>query len=132
MTATTQLLLVEDEPLISEMMRSALEDSGYTVLDAENGNQAMDLVDARIHEIAGLVTDIRLGAGPNGWEIARHARHRKPELPIVYMTGDSGADWMAEGVPKSILLQKPFAAAQAITAISTLLINASSDVANIS
>jgi FixJ family two-component response regulator len=90
----------------------------------------MNLLDTRIDEIAGLITDIRF-PGPSGWEIARHARHQKPELPIVYMTGDSGADWSAEGVPKSLLLQKPFAAAQAITAISTLLINGSSDVANI-
>jgi FixJ family two-component response regulator len=78
----------------------------------------------------GLITDIRL-PGPSGWEIARHARHQKPKLPVVYMSVDSGADWAAEGVPKSLILQKPFAAAQAITAISTLLINASSDVANI-
>jgi CheY-like chemotaxis protein len=130
MTTAILLLLVEDEPLISEMIQSALEDGGYTVLTADDGNEAMNLIDTRINEIAGLITDIRL-PGPDGWEVARHARHQKPELPVVYMTGDSGADWAAEGVPKSLILQKPFAAAQAITAISTLLINASSDVANI-
>jgi DNA-binding NtrC family response regulator len=130
MTTAILLLLVEDELLISEMMQSALEDGGYTVLTADDGNEAINLIDTRINEIAGLITDIRL-PGPDGWEIARHARHRKPELPVVYMTGDSGVDWAAEGVPKSLILQKPFAAAQAITAISTLLIIASSDVANI-
>jgi hypothetical protein len=37
------------------------------------------------------------------------------------MTGDSAADWTAEGVPNSILVQKPFAFTQVVTAISTLL-----------
>jgi DNA-binding NtrC family response regulator len=130
MTTAILLLLVEDEPLISEMVQAALEDGGYNVLTAYSGTEAMHLLETRIGDIAGLVTDIRF-PGPNGWEIARHARHRKPEIPVVYMTGDSGVDWAAEGVPKSVLLQKPFAAAQAITAISTLLISASSDVANL-
>ena len=130
MTIAILLLLVEDEPLISDMMQAALEDGGYTVITADDGDEAMNLIATRINEIAGLIPDIRL-PGANGWVIARHARYQKPELPVVYMTGDSGVDWAAEGVPKSLLLQKPFAAAQAITAISTLLINASSDVANI-
>jgi FixJ family two-component response regulator len=70
---------------------------------------------------SGLVTDIRLGTGPDGWDVARTARERNPELPIVYMTGDSAIAWPSHGVPKSILLQKPIAAAQLVTAISTLL-----------
>ena len=125
MAIAVLLLLVEDEPLILEMMQSALEDGGYSVIVAASGEEAMRYLDSRSDEIAGLVTDIRLGAGPDGWEIARRARHPKPELPVVYMTGDSGAAWAAEGVPKSLLLQKPFAPAQAITALSTLLNEAS-------
>jgi DNA-binding NtrC family response regulator len=80
----------------------------------------MALIDAHIDEAAGLVTDVRLGSGPDGWDVARHARHKKPDMPVVYMTGDSAANWAAEGVPKSLLLMKPFAPAQAITAISTI------------
>ena len=40
------------------------------------------------------------------------------------MTGDSAADWSAEGVPNSVMLQKPFAEAQLLTAMGTLLIAA--------
>ncbi len=38
------------------------------------------------------------------------------------MSGDSATDWAAQGVPKSIMLQKPFVEAQLLTAISSLLI----------
>ena len=123
---TVLLLLVEDEPLILDMMRTALEDGGFSVVVAAEGTEAIALLDRDGDNVSGLITDVRLGHGPDGWAVARHARHKKPDLPVVYMTGDSAADWAAEGVPKSLLLQKPFAPAQAITAISTLLNDASS------
>lgn len=114
------LLLVEDEPLIRTALASTLEDGGYTLLEAENGSEAVSLLEGHPN-ITGLITDIRLGSGPTGWEVARQARHFHPQIPVVYMTGDSACDWSADGVPNSILIQKPFADAQVITAISTLL-----------
>ncbi len=56
-----------------------------------------------------------------GWEIARLVRQIDPAFPIVYMTGAAADDWASEGVPNSILLQKPFAPAQLVTAVSQLL-----------
>jgi hypothetical protein len=47
-------------------------------------------------------------------------------LPVVYVTGFYIEDWASQGVPKSIIVQKPFAPAQIITAISSLLNAASS------
>jgi CheY-like chemotaxis protein len=120
------LLLVEDEPLIQVMMQAVLEDGGFTVVAASSGDEALALIAGKIDQVSGLITDIQLGDGPNGWAVARHARHSRAELPIVYMTGDSAADWAAEGVPNSILLAKPFAPAQVVTAISALLNDAAS------
>jgi CheY-like chemotaxis protein len=68
-----------------------------------------------------LVTDIRLPGGSDGWEIARHARELKLDLPIVYTTADSAAEWPVRGVPNSVVVQKPYAAVQLLTVISTLL-----------
>jgi hypothetical protein len=45
-----------------------------------------------------------------GWDAAKHARELIPELPVVYMIGAAGTEWASMGVPKSILLTKPFAA----------------------
>jgi hypothetical protein len=42
-------------------------------------------------------------------------------MPVIYMTGDSAAQWSANGVPNSVLLRKPFVDAQLTTALATLL-----------
>jgi two-component system cell cycle response regulator CpdR len=65
-----------------------------------------------------------LGRGPDGWEIARRARELTPNLPVVYISGHGSADWPSKGVPNSLTLSKPFATAQLITAISSLLVEA--------
>ena len=115
------VLLAEDEPIIRAFAEAALEDSGYAVVTAEDGNETLAILDERALQLSGLVTDVRLGAGPDGWDIAHHARERKADIPIVYMTGDSAHDWAAKGVPNSLVLQKPFAAGQLVTALSSLI-----------
>lgn len=122
---TKVLLLVEDDKFVSAFVETVLEEGGYTVIVAEDGNAAIKRL-AKVDEIDGLITDIRLGEGPNGWEVARRARELKPTIAVVYMSGDSGPDWAAHGVPKSIMLQKPFVEAQLLTAISSLLIESDS------
>jgi DNA-binding NtrC family response regulator len=56
-----------------------------------------------------------------GWEVAQFAREIDPEFPVIYMSGAHAADWASKGVPNSIMLSKPFAPAQLITAVSNLL-----------
>jgi DNA-binding response OmpR family regulator len=68
-----------------------------------------------------LVTDVNLSGRINGWEVAKVARELDPGFPIVYMTGAAGDEWASRGVPNSILLNKPFAPAQLVTAVSQLL-----------
>jgi CheY-like chemotaxis protein len=118
------VLLVEDEPLILLVAQDALEAGGYTVLPVQLASEALEVLDSRIAELSGLVTDIRLPGGSDGWRIARHARELKPDLPVVYTTSDSAADWPAKGVPNSVVVQKPYAGAQLLTAISTLMTTA--------
>ena len=118
------VLLVEDEPLVLLVAQDALEAGGYTVLPVQISSEALDVLDSRIGELSGLVTDIRLPGGPDGWEIARHARELRPDLPVVYTTADSAADWPVNGVPNSVVVQKPYAGAQLLTAISTLMTTA--------
>ena len=57
----------------------------------------------------------------NGWEVARQIREKDPAFPIIYMTGAGTEEWASQGVPNSILLMKPFAPAQLVTAVSQLL-----------
>jgi CheY-like chemotaxis protein len=115
------VLLVEDEPLVLLVAQDALEAGGYTVLAAQLASEAMNVLETRVGELSGLVTDIRLPGGSDGWEIARRARELKADLPVVYTTADSAPDWPAKGVPNSVVVQKPYAGAQLLTAISALM-----------
>ena len=115
------LLLVDDEPMIREMLEEDLAAAGFDILAAANGREAIAILDACSNDIAGLVTDIRLGQGPNGWDVARHARALSSTIPIVYMTGDSAWEFDMQGVANSLLVQKPLAAAQIVSAITSLL-----------
>ncbi len=115
------LLLVDDEPMIREMLEEDLAAAGFDTLAAANGREAMAILDACWNDIVGLVTDIRLGQGPNGWDVARHARALSSTMPIVYMTGDSAWELDVQGVAYSLLVNKPLAAAQIVSAITSLL-----------
>jgi CheY-like chemotaxis protein len=121
------VLLVEDEPLVLLVAQDALEAGGYTVLPVQLASEALSVLDIRIGELSGLVTDIRLNGSTDGWEVARRARELRADLPIVYATGDSAADWPVKGVPNSVVIQKPYAGAQLLTAISTLITTANTN-----
>ena len=118
------LLVVEDERHIQDLLEISLTDAGFEVVTASDGTEAIAELDAASSRCRAVITDIKLGAGPKGWEVARHARMLVPDMPIVYVTGDSGHEWPSQGVPNSVLVVKPFALSQIITAISALLTDA--------
>lgn len=115
------LLLVEDDPLVANLSRTMLEEDGYSVLLACNGYEALSLLNEQGDAFVAVVTDVRLGAGPNGWDVGRHARALQPAMPVLYVTGDSSADWHANGVAGSGLLTKPFPGAQLISSVDALV-----------
>lgn len=117
------LLLVEDDPLVSLAVEEFLSAAGFRTLAASSGQEAIDLLEGDT-SFSAVVTDVRLGTGPSGWDVAHRARELVP-MPVIYMTGDSANLWPAHGVPGSVVLQKPFVEAQLITAIATLLNQAS-------
>lgn len=114
------VLVVDDEPLILDLIQAALEDGGYSVRTAAGGPQAIEELQRSPSDIVGLITDIRLGK-LDGWAVATRGREVNASLAIVYMTGDSSHDWASQGVPNSVIVQKPFAVAQLVVAISELI-----------
>lgn len=116
------ILLVEDEDLIREMMVEALEEAGFSTLATDTAQGAIGLFEENGDEIRGLVTDINLDDGVDGWELARTAREHAANLPVVYVSGASGHEWASRGVPGSLMITKPFAPAQIVVAISSLLV----------
>jgi len=115
------LFLVEDEELVRDMLEMALTEAGFDVFLASSGKQALAELETNASRFKAIVTDIRLGAGPDGWDVVQRARQLVPTMPIVYMSGDSAQDWASKGVPRSVIIPKPFAPAQIITAVATLV-----------
>jgi CheY-like chemotaxis protein len=124
MTPRVLILLAEDEPLIAVVMADALSEGGFEVIVADSGTSALELMEGDPVRFAAVVTDIRFGPGPDGWQLAQRARELVPTIPVIYMSGDSGPDWTSKGVPDSVMLAKPFATAQLVTAVATLITEA--------
>ena len=115
------VLVVEDDPLIQALIDQALCDGGYEPAIVASGEEAVTLLEGNRQHYRALVSDINLKGTMDGWDVARQAREIDPSFPIVYMTGTEAEQWASHGVPNSILLTKPFAPAQLVTAISQLL-----------
>jgi DNA-binding response OmpR family regulator len=116
------ILVVEDDHLIQSVVEESLTDGGFEIVIASSGQDAVELLDGSKGKYRALVTDINLGTGNiDGWEVARHAREIDPEFPVIYMSGKDATEWASKGVPNSIMLAKPFAPAQLVTAVSQLL-----------
>ncbi|WP_026619370.1 two-component system, cell cycle response regulator CpdR [Ensifer sp. WSM1721] len=118
---SVHILVAEDEALLLLDCEQALVEAGFAVVTATSGMKAIERLNAADASIMGLITDIRFREPPDGWEVARTAREVDPEMAVVYVSGDGAPDWPSMGVPNSIMLEKPFAMAQLVTAISQLL-----------
>lgn len=115
------ILVAEDEDLLRELFESVLTEAGFAVTLAADGQSAMQLIEDHPGRFQALLTDIRIGRGPDGWALATKAREHAPDLPVLYMSGDSADEWSSKGVPKSVMIPKPFVLAQVVTALATLL-----------
>ncbi len=83
---TETLLLVEDEPQVRESVRRLLESQGYTVLEAQNGEDALQLYDRNAAGIDLVVTDVTM-PGISGYELVQRLRSRAPGLRVLFMSG---------------------------------------------
>jgi len=115
------VLVVEDEESLQEIVHDALKEGGFDLTTVASGQEAVAMIESGVVKYSALVTDVNLKGPMKGWEIARLVRQIDPAFPVVYMTGAAADDWASEGVPNSILLKKPFAPAQLVTAVSQLL-----------
>src|ERR1700685_4741357 len=110
MTPTKTFLRVEDEGLVRHDLKEGLVEAGFDVSDVAQGGKALSELESDPSRFSGLITDVRLGRGPDGWEIARRARELIPNLPVVYISGHGSADWPSKSVPTMFSLTHPFAA----------------------
>ena len=115
------VLVVEDEILLHETIEDALGTAGFATAFVQSAEEAAALLRGHSADYAVLIIDITLRGRMVGWDLAKLARELNPQFPIVYTTAGRGGEWPSHGVPYSVLVQKPFAPAQLVTAVSQLL-----------
>lgn len=104
------ILFVEDEPLLGELMAEALTEKGFAVEAVPDASCALRYLLSGA-EVDVLFTDIDLGAGMDGVELAQLVREMRPMLPIVYASGRRTNEQFAP-VPNSVFLPKPYSLKQ--------------------
>jgi signal transduction histidine kinase/CheY-like chemotaxis protein len=100
-----KVLLVDDDSAVREVTAGILQDLGYRVVEAGSGGAALDVLD-RQSEIDLLLIDFAM-PGMNGAEVAREVHARRPELPILFVTGYADTEALAAAGDDGIL-RKPF------------------------
>jgi CheY-like chemotaxis protein len=117
-----RVLLVEDETLLVELMTEALTEHGFEVEVATDAAAALAHL-AADRDVDVLFTDVNLGDGMDGAELARQARALRPELPVVYASGRHTAATIAPVVSRSLFLNKPYRPEEACRLIGRLAIH---------
>lgn len=83
------ILLVEDEPMLRELVAKVLKDFDYRVLEAETGVEALKVWESCQGKVDLLLTDMVMPGGIGGAELAQQLRKRKADLRIIYSSGYS-------------------------------------------
>jgi CheY-like chemotaxis protein len=111
----TIVLIVEDEPLLRELIAEEFTDAGFEVKTAATGEAAIALLDSTpIVDV--LFTDISLPGNLDGWQIALYARTRWPNIHVIYASGYT-VDRSAQ-VADSVYLRKPYLPATVVSEIN--------------
>ena len=104
------ILLVEDEDMVRALVREVLKKSGYTILEARNGGEALLICEQHAGPIHLAVTDMVM-PGMSGADLVKRLAPLRPGMKALYMSGYTEHAVLREGVPGpgAAFMQKPFA-----------------------
>jgi CheY-like chemotaxis protein len=112
------ILLVDDDPDVRSVTSMMLSSLGYSVVEAENGDEALKKIDSTIELV---LTDFAM---PNmtGAELAEIVRRDHPELPIMFITGFADIDIL--DVDQQLIVQKPYKEEELARKLANVLMRA--------
>jgi PAS domain S-box-containing protein len=103
------ILIAEDKPLVRRILKTALENAGYTVLEAVDGEQAVEVARRHPGQIDLLLTDVVM-PGAGGFALYEALKAVRPTTDVIFMTGHPAGAAARADVDRSgaVCLQKPF------------------------
>jgi len=115
------VLVVEDEPSVRNLVIDVLHERGYETLEASDGQTGLQILEGQ-SSIDLLISDVGL-PGLNGRQLADAARARRPDLPILFMTGYAENAAIAGGFldPGMEMITKPFAVDALVMRVARIL-----------
>jgi two-component system cell cycle sensor histidine kinase/response regulator CckA len=116
------ILVVDDEAIVVDVIKSVLEMWGYHLLTAENSTEAFRICEAHPGPIDLLVTNHRLKT-ESGRQVTDRIRPLQPNIKVLQISGWPEELLSREGtrIPGSVFLQKPFSAPALINKVRELL-----------
>jgi two-component system cell cycle sensor histidine kinase/response regulator CckA len=108
--ANETVLVAEDEEMVRSIMARTLRDCGYAVLEAADGREALETVEAHGGQVSLIVADVVM-PHMGGRELAAHLAQRWPDVPVLFTSGYTGMDVVRRGLLEEgrEFLQKPLA-----------------------
>ena len=117
------ILLVEDQASVRGLIKRVLLSSGYHVIEARRGPQALALSDSQMRSIDLLITDVVM-PGMSGSELAARLSARREGLRVLFISGYAPNAILQQGIliePGVAFLQKPFSPAQITARVGDIL-----------
>ena len=118
-----KLLIADDLVPIRQMVRITLSTQGWTILEAENGQKAIEMARSEHPDL--MLLDVDMGAGPNGFDVCRELKSDEDTkgIPIVMLTAHDSESDRAVGFAAGAAeyLTKPFGPLELIDTIRTIL-----------
>jgi CheY-like chemotaxis protein len=110
------VLVLEDESDVRQTLCEQLHQLGYLTLEAESGEQALDMLNAS-PDIGMFISDLMLPGGLSGAEVINQVRTQFPQLPVLLMSGQDLRPAHNPQLPDVALLRKPFTRVQLAQAL---------------
>jgi DNA-binding NtrC family response regulator len=106
-----RILILDDEPIVGDRLKPALEKCGYEVETQTDSQAAIDLLARTRYDV--LITDLKM-AGPSGLDVLRFVKEQTPSTRVIVITGYATAEQAKESIKSGAVdfIAKPFRISQ--------------------
>jgi DNA-binding NtrC family response regulator len=115
-----EILILDDEPIVGDRLKPALEKCGYTVETLTDSQEAIDRLAQKRYDI--LITDLKM-SGPSGLDVLRFVKDQSPGTSVIVITGYATADQAKESMKSGAVdfIAKPFRISQLTELVARIL-----------